>query len=305
MKKIIGVPLCLAGSILMCSCTLGSGVPPENVFITPMVTQPLPTVDDVQPVPDFPELSEPVQILEEMRVAYTGNKTLEVYFPAESGSWPVVVALHGGNSGARSLAGLARAIASQGAVVFVPSYFSSPPPPDHITIGLEEVGCALRYVEAYAVDYGGDPDRLIVIGHSGGGAAGAVMMFAGSRFTSEGCAASGGQFVPDAFVGLDGAYDLTRYIPEERLKAATEAEWLVINPFSYVHTTRVQPDQRFLLFTGVVPELRQQAQLFRSALSAAGYDVSEINLPGMDHLGFVNGTNPEINRAIRMLLLDD
>jgi acetyl esterase/lipase len=118
----------------------------------------------------------------ERNVPYTSQQDLDVYWPLSQGAWPVVVLLDGGDGNKTYARGLAIVVAGQGAVVFVPEYQSSEPPPDRITRGAEEVACAVRFAKAHGAEYGGDPQRVVIIGHSGGAAFGALAALAGDQF---------------------------------------------------------------------------------------------------------------------------
>lgn len=75
-------------------------------------------------------------------------------------------------------------------MVITPTYRSSKPQGEQITreiitAGWQDAACALRFARAKAADYGGDPARVIVVGYSGGGTAGAVMALAGDDFDGD------------------------------------------------------------------------------------------------------------------------
>ena len=143
-------------------------------------------------------------------IAYTSEQKMDIYSPITPGDWPIVVVLHGGGSTKSEVQGISQAIAQRGAVVFAPKYRSSEPllPSDTITQGPEDAACAVRFARAKAAGYGTKPTpRLILVGHSAGGAIGMTVMLAGDDFKGD-CLVNEGSALPDAFVGLDGAYDI-------------------------------------------------------------------------------------------------
>ena len=110
----------------------------------------------------------------------SGVTVTDVFAPGEGDRLPVVVMLHGTGGERDVMEPLARAVAAQGAVVFLPSWpvidQVAPFPADDdepFRRQAEAVVCALRYARRTAADFGGDPDDLTVLGHSGGATAGA------------------------------------------------------------------------------------------------------------------------------------
>jgi acetyl esterase/lipase len=236
-------------------------------------------------------------------VSYTHTRTLDVYAPVTAGDWPVVVALHMNVSTKENLYGLSKAIAGQGAVVFTPDYEEGDPLSGAVVnlLGTWENGaCAIRFARAHASEYGGNDRRLLVVGHSQGTLVGAVMMFAGDEFHGD-CLIEQGSATPDAFVGLDGAYDPIPFLPDQLLKAAP-AECLKIDPFTYIGQKPAKQGVRFVLFAGDFAPAVLHSQTFRDALQAAGYDVSLTRIPGADHVEIASGRVPQITRAIADLL---
>jgi acetyl esterase/lipase len=240
----------------------------------------------------------PLPVEEMHNVPYTGTRPLDIFAPAEPGPWPVVVLLHGGDGGAPIfLWALGGALAGQGAVVFIPSYHASKPPLDSITDGWEEAACAIRFARAMAADYGGDPSRVVLAGHSGGGAAGAVMMLAGDEFVDEDCLVQEGTAVPDAFVGIDGAYDILQLIPEDELAHAPD-EWARISPYNYIDSHPIPPDYPIYLIVSEEDELIGMGRDFQAALAAAGHDVPLVIAPGYGHNTIAEDPAPEVVQII-------
>jgi len=142
---------------------------------------------------------------------------LDVYRPADAaGHAPVVVFFYGGgwDSGRRQdYAFLGRALARRGIVVVIPDYRLYPEArwPDF----LHDAARAVAWARAHAADYGGDPARLFLMGHSAG-AYNAVMLATDRRWL----AAEGLDPSRDlaGAIGLAGPYD---FLPlhSERLKA--------------------------------------------------------------------------------------
>jgi arylformamidase len=97
-------------------------------------------------------------------------------FPGEPGG-PVVVFIHGGYwrlNTRKNFSFMARGLVGRGATMVIPSYALCP------TVTLDEIvrqqRAAVAWTYQHAADFGADPDRLIVSGHSAGGHATAVLL---------------------------------------------------------------------------------------------------------------------------------
>lgn len=109
-----------------------------------------------------------------------GITVTDVVAPADGEDLPVVVMLHGTGGEREVLEPLARAVAAEGVVVYLPTWpvidqvgSATPTDDEPYRRQAEAVVCSLRYVRRTAPDHGGDPDDLTLYGHSGGATAGA------------------------------------------------------------------------------------------------------------------------------------
>jgi acetyl esterase/lipase/predicted small lipoprotein YifL len=293
-------------------------LPPPTLtpFSTPTRTLPPPTPTLGTPVPQAlptPEsyplwwmLPTPasqafLEVTKTLDLPYTSERFLDVYSPVSAGDWPVVVIFHGGGDIKELFADLAAAIANNGAVVFVPTRDSGAPKPGarmELT-GVEDAACSIRFARAHASEYGGKDTRLVLVGHSEGAMQGALMMLAGDDFHGD-CLTQAGSAVPDAFLGLDGGYDPIPFIPGEVLETQPE-DCLRLDPFTYIGRVPKRADIRFLLFVGTFPTAQRHSQAFRDALQAAGYSVLLVQIPGVDHNGFMRPLPETIDAVFTML----
>jgi acetyl esterase/lipase len=132
------------------------------------------------------------------------RQKLDVYTPRPGAhAAPVLVFFYGGswNSGRRQdYAFAGRALASRGFVTVVPDYRLYPQVryPDFLRDG----AAAIRWARDHAAQYGGDPDRIVLAGHSAG-AYNAAMLALDGEFVS---AAGVDPSHIKAFAGLSGPY---------------------------------------------------------------------------------------------------
>jgi acetyl esterase/lipase len=275
----------IPGLPVVCVLILTACVPatPPTPSLPP--TQALPSPEPSPSATEEWTLPEAIEVTTTTNLNYTRDRLMDVDAPSTPSDWPVVVLLHGGpNLDKYALYGLGRAIAGQGAVVFRPTFASYEPPPDAITLGAEDAACAVRYARANAAAYGGNASRVIVAGHSGGGAYAVLVALAGDDYPAD-CRATGVSGRPDGVIGLDGAYDLMRYIDPAVAELAPAREWLAISPFAQLARQPHHEGLSFRLFAGLEPELVQQGQAMRDALQAAGYEASFTQMPGVSHMG--------------------
>lgn len=124
-------------------------------------------------------------------------RMLDVYAPAGAKGLPLVVFFPGGlGTDTGFYADEAHAIVRQGAVVVVAVWGDvrtpGPPAAEFVTWlnqHLHSAACAVSFAVAHAADYGADPSRLILVGHSAG-ATPAAMVALGTRTPFPGCLAA-------------------------------------------------------------------------------------------------------------------
>ncbi len=99
------------------------------------------------------------------------RQRVDLYAPARhsSSQLPIIVFIYGGswNSGTKSgYAFVGRALASRGFLVAIPDYRLVPQV--RYPAFLEDNAAAVHWVRLHAATFGGDPDRLVLAGHSAG-----------------------------------------------------------------------------------------------------------------------------------------
>lgn len=104
----------------------------------------------------------------DVRYGPTRHETLDI-FPGKPGG-PVVMFIHGGywrSLTSREFSLVAAGLVDRGATVVVPNYALLP----DVTIDeiVRQMRTAVAWTHANIAEYGGDPDRIVVSGHSAGG----------------------------------------------------------------------------------------------------------------------------------------
>ena len=184
-------------------------------------------VDDAPPPPEPEIIDLPVAVQVNEDIAYTSERSLDVYAPTEGSGWPVVVYFHGGNplpgwrkTGEATL----RAIAEMGVVVYAPDWNSFGP-----SGGSQDSICAVAYAEATAGDHGGDPEDLTLSGYSTGAFTAAIHGLVGDDppLAVTDCAVDSGMSAPDAVAVGGTPFFVTDWARAGRLPMA---EWSDLTP---------------------------------------------------------------------------
>ena len=112
----------------------------------------------------------------DVRYGDGAGETLDIY-PTPRANAPVLVFIHGGywRSSDKSLHGfIAPSFTADGALVMVPNYALCPAVGiEHIVLQMTRL---LAWVHRHAALYGGDPSRIVVVGHSAGGHLASMML---------------------------------------------------------------------------------------------------------------------------------
>ena len=138
--------------------------------------------------------------------------SLDVYAPADSAAAPVVVFFYGGSweSGKRRwYRYVGDALASRGLVAVIPDYRKFPDV--RFPAFMHDAARAVAWARAHARDYGGDPARLFVMGHSAGGQI-AALLAADKRYLAD------VDLKPRdlaGMIGLAGAYAFLPFVDDE------------------------------------------------------------------------------------------
>jgi dienelactone hydrolase len=192
---------------------------------------------------------------------------------------PTVVIVHGFNVETTFYQKLAQALAKKGATVLIPDWNDElpsyeDPRADTVTDGLDDVADALRFARTYAGRYGGDPDRLVVVGHSLGAVAALDMMLAGDSFGSNAFPKTTSA-VPGAYVSLDGVVPFKPHLWNADLLRHYEENpetWKKLEPDTYLKDTTLAAGTPLTFF--VATEKLDETKALAKRLKKAGYKTS-------------------------------
>ena len=212
------------------------------------------------------------------------RQRLDVYTPKGGAAGaPVLVFFYGGgwDSGRRQdYAFAGQALAAQGFVTVAPDYRLVPQVryPDFLT----DCAAAVAWAHAHAAAYGGDPDRILLAGHSAG-AYNAMMLALNTRYLRD---AGVDPRVIRAAAGLSGPYDFLPF----RVKSTLETFGQASDPAATQPINHVAPGAPPIFLahgdkdTLVYPK---NTLALAAALSRAGDTVEVKIYPGLSHADLV------------------
>jgi acetyl esterase/lipase len=220
-------------------------------------------------------------------VAYgaQAHQRLDVYAPRRIGGHtaPVAVFFYGGSwdTGRRQdYNWVGQALASRGFLTVVPDYGLYPAV--RYPGFLEDGARAVRWAQDHAAEFGGDPDRIVLVGHSAG-AYNAAMIALDPRYLT---AAGVDPRRIKALAGLSGPYDFLPLTDPIAQRTFGEAKDLAATqPTSFV--TPASPPAFLATGDDDTMVFPKNTVKLAAKLRAAGVEVREEHYPGVDHVRMV------------------
>ncbi|MEQ1817100.1 MAG: alpha/beta hydrolase [Terricaulis sp.] len=208
------------------------------------------------------------------------RRKLDVYAPPGATQLPVVVFIYGGSwtSGSKGdYAFAGAALASRGFVTVIPDYQLVPSV--RFPSFIEDCAAAVRWAADHAQEYGGDPSRIVLVGHSAG-AYNVMMLALDAHYLRD--AGVDSARVRGA-VGLSGPYDFLPFDVDATRNAFGQApDTALTQP---VHFARRDAPPLLLLWgeadTTVGP---RNLRSLDAAMRAAGGRVETKTYPGVNHV---------------------
>ena len=273
------------------------------------------------------EMGKKYEVRDVRDVAYVEGKgadpvrhKLDLFLPKGKKDYPTIVFIHGGcwSFGDKSCAGLysavGRFLASRGVGAVLPNYRLSPwvKHPEHI----KDVARAFAWTHRHIGEYGGDPGKLFVGGHSAGGHLAALLATDEQYLKAEGLSLKDVRGV----VAVSGVYHIPDKVEflwtagPDGLGAKVEFK---TNPFDLVfgkdpkgreaaspvcHVCTGLPPFLILHAEHDLPMLPQMADEFAKALKAKKCDVRLLKVEGRNHNNIAfRATEPDDPVARAML----
>ena len=217
------------------------------------------------------------------------RQKLDVYAPREGKRHPVVIWIHGGGwqGGDKSEADAKpQAFVDRGYVFVSVNYRLFP----EATIGqmAGDVAGAIRWTHDHARDYGGDPEKLVVTGHSAGAQLAALVCTDERYLKAERLSLS----LIKGCIPVDGdTYDVPlqvstveeRRATSYRKKFGDEASQKELSPITHVAKGKQIPPV-LIIHVAEHPETRLQSQRMVAALKASGVRASTFPAENTEHV---------------------
>lgn len=223
------------------------------------------------------------------------RRRLDVWAPVgevPAGGWPVLIFFYGGGwvSGSREDYGfVGRAFAANGFLTVLPDYGLHPHAtyPDY----LEDSAAAVRWAFDHAGDFGGDPQRIAVMGHSAGAYNAAMVMLDPRYLFAVGLPLA----TIKAAALLSGPYDFPYLIERGGLIAFEKAPVRESQPVAYAR--RDAPPTLLISGTADITVRARNSQSLARALKAAGATVELKLYRGQGHTDPLRALSPLFRSA--------
>ncbi len=275
---------------LVLGAMLEDAKPPEDMTLEDTRAMMEQFVMVQKPAPDS------VEVIETSFSGPTDERPLRIYRPRNAqGPLPVVVFYHGGgfiagsiNSCAAPCANLAKTLQ---AVVVSPSYRLAPEHP--FPAATDDTYAALCWVAEEIAQYGGDPERIVVMGESAGGTLAAV---AAQRARDEGGPALAGQILLNPGIDIDPnantasrteyqdgpvlTMDMAKGMLSAYLGDLANAASPLASPSKAKTLAELPPA---LIITSECDPLRDEGEDYARALHKAGVKADILRLKGLVH----------------------
>ncbi|MDN3920263.1 alpha/beta hydrolase [Roseateles violae] len=214
-------------------------------------------------------------------------------FPSELPKAPVLVFIHGGWWRALDKADhsfVAAAFAEEGAMVVVPNYALCP------TVGIERIALqltqALAWVWRHAAEHGGDPNRIVLVGHSAG--AHLAAMLSGCDWKA--IAPELPRQLVKGVVAISGLYDLAPIRQTPFLQGDLRLDAEAVRRLSPIHFPAPETPLYALVGGAESEEFLRQNRLIRRAWGQRAVPICE-ELPGCHHFDVLHDLSDPQGRS--------
>ena len=264
------VPLMAAFSLAITAGWTGASAAEEEVNNDMRITRDIPYRS---PAPANPELT-----------------ALDIYRPLEGDHHPVMIFIHGGSwrAGDKGWDGTKpQFFTAQGYVFASVNYRLSPKV--HHPVHVQDVAHSIAWLHEHVAEYGGDPDRMFVLGHSSGAHLAALVATDERYLEAAGAELSA---IKGVIVLDGGGYDIPKMVNSgelfsegryERAFGDDESVWIDASPITHVAPGKGIPP--FLLVHAWKRNAsREQAQELANALHDADVRAEIYHQPNKNHI---------------------
>ena len=238
---------------------------------------------------------------------HDGEKlTGDLYSPEAPGSYPALVALHGGGwklGSSLSYQHWGPYLARQGYALFSVNYRLLQGARNRYPAAVHDARAAVQFLKSRAEELPVDPDRIGLIGDSAGAHLSAMTALAGDTplfadaYHDDPYA--GVSTSVKAVIGVYGVYDMMAQWTHDQLtrpldqitqallgKSPMESKWLFYEASPMTYTTVDNNDTAFLVVWGAEDDIvdrQSQSEAFVTALKQAGFFTRTVIVPGAPH----------------------
>lgn len=220
----------------------------------------------------------------DLRYGEDPKQTLDVFTPDPAfagGFAPVLVLIHGGwwrSLDKSDYSFLAASFTDEGALVVVPNYDLCPDVRiEHIAMQLTE---AVAWAWRHAAEHGGDPSRIVLLGHSAGGHLATMLSCCDWKRVARDLP----RRLVQGAMSVSGVHDLAPLLRVPFLQDDLRLDAAAVRRLSPVHFPAPASPQTLIALAGAQEseEFRRQNRLIRDAWGARAVPVCE-ELPGCNH----------------------
>ena len=233
------------------------------------------------------KITHPIKSVKDIAYGAQVWQQLNVYPQKHNKNAPVVIFIYGGgwNKGSKEQYHfVADGLTRKGYLVVIPDYIKYPD--GHFPAFIEDIALATAWVKQNIKSYGGNPNQILLAGHSAGAHTGALLV------TDKHYLAAVGLKPNDlkGFVGLSGPYNFTPKEPQYiKTFGAQNFELMKANN----HVDGTEPPIKLIHGQGDKTVGQFNFETFRNKLQARGHDViSQLYDEDIGHVDTVLKTHP-------------
>lgn len=215
---------------------------------------------------------------------------LDVYTPGGNGPHPVLVFIHGGSwrFGDKRMVGDKPEAFTKAGYLFVSINYRLSPAVQH-PAHAQDCGKAVAWVYKNIGQYGGDPERIYVMGHSAGAHLAALISTDETYLAAGGCTLNA---IKGVIVLDGGGYDIPTMVASgelfakgryERAFGKNKAVWKSASPIAHVAKGKKIPPF-LLVHAGGRVASREQADELAAVLEKAGIKAEKFDAPDKNHI---------------------